>query len=517
MLRRFPFLINSLLLTSLSLTEVAVAQQPPIVPRPAQPKGPVQPPRPGQPQPPRPGQPQPPKPGQPQATPGEVDWRGLEEGGHKSGHRAPSPITALIKNAPYRVEIATTDGNKVLMTNAFTLERRRVYAAPAEPGGNPGTIAGMAFSADGAWLYVVTDAGEVLAVDADTAKAQTLGRLAWKAGETVVDVIGAGGLESPDLTVLLGQGPAPVLGQCLTWSAPRRARLHRDATAPKGTPVAAQWKDGWPDATPAQRLAAVSPNTKYRISVQNGALLAAGRFGGGDFKLNRTPVPAGVSDLDWMRDSEGLVATWPRRGQGGCKYLLGMRSWRHPRDKSNESGWKEWTLPETVEIQRGDLPRGVQWAPDGMRLQGVDVRGVLLIEPAPRFRGPLALVAPPSKLWPRIRPGVRALASTATGALRFTELLMEQGDLDAARRQLATDGAAGGPEVARLRDRLAKLEEVRLRRAEELHLDVNDLRSEKVAHPATPVQPGPVEEDGGPAEAVPGAGATPGPVGEPPR
>jgi hypothetical protein len=485
-----------IVLTAMALS-AEVRAQAPIVPRPAQPKPatPAQKPPAGQ-KPPAikekpgiPGTKVPP----PVTPPGEVDWRGLEEG-HKSGHHGPSPVTALIKNAPYRVEIATTDGAKVLMTNAFTLERRRVYEAPA--------IAGMAFSADGAWLYVVTGAGEVLAVDADTARTQPLGKLVFKPGEVVVDVLGAGTLETADLTVLLGQGPEPVLGQCGVWTGQRRARLHRDFAIK--TPVKPELKDGWPEEANTPRLAAVSPNTKYRVTIQGGSLLAAGRFGGGDFKLNRTAVPPGVTDLDWMRDSEGLVATWPRRAQGGCKHLVGLRAWRHPGEKSKESGWNEWTLTETVEVVRGDLTRGVQWAPDGMRLLGVDVRGVLLIEPAPRFRGPLALVAPPSRLWPKLRPGVRALASTAGGALRLTELLMEQGDLDAARKQLAMDGTAGGPDVQRLQQRLVKLEEVRLRRAEELHLDLNELRSQKMPRSSKPALPQPEAGDE-PAVQPPGA------------
>lgn len=471
------------LLMTLALALPLHAQEP-IVPRPVQPKAPMPAPRPAVPaqKPAVPGQ-RPaipgPKPAPPATPPGEVDWRGLEEG-HKTGHHAASPVTALIKNAPYRVEIATTDGAKVSITNAFTLERRRVYEAPA--------ILGLAFSPDGAWLYVVNGAGEVLAVDVDSARTQPLGKVALKAGEVVVDVVGAGSMEAPDATVLLGQGPEPVLGQCGAWTGPRRARLHRDPTVK--SPGKPEWKDGWPDDASTPRLAAVSPNTKYRVTIQGGNLLAAGRFGGGDFKLNRTQVPGNVTDLDWMRDSEGLVATWPRRAQGTCRHLLGLRAWRHPGEKSKESGWNEWTLSETVEVVRGDLPRAVQWAPDGMRLMGVDARGVLLIEPAPRFRGPLALVAPASKLWPKLRPGVRALASTAGGALRLTELLMEQGDLDAARKQLALDGAAGGPDVQRLQQRLAKLEEVRLRRAEELHLDLNELRSQKMARPK-PAEPQP--------------------------
>lgn len=492
-------LVSFLLVAAASLP--ALAQQAPILPRPVAPR--TQTPAVRQGLPALPGA----KPLPPQLKPGEIDWRGLEEG--KKGHLAPSPVTALIKNAPYRVEIATTDGSKVMITNGYTLERRRVLEAPV--------IAGMAFSGDGVWLYVVTGTGEVLAVDVETAKVSPLAKIVCKPGESVADVRGAGSAELLDVTVLLGQqqgaeaaSPQGVTpgSQCGPWTAQRRVRLHRDVMA--RAPAMPAWQTGWPEQAPSSHLAATSPNTKYRISLQNGALMASGRFGGGDTRISRSPVPGAVADLDWMRDSEGIVASWPRRAVGACRQLQNLRAWRRPKDiKDKQPGWQEWTLPEGTEVVRGDLPRALTWAPDGMRLVGVDARGVVLIEPAPRFRGPLALVAPPSTLWPLLRPGVRALPGGAGGALRHTELLMEQGDLDAAARQLAVEGRAGGAEVQKLQTRLSKLVDARARRAAELHIDLNDVRSVKTAAPKLPVlqEPAPLPPEDDVTD--PAAAATP--------
>ena len=210
--------------------------------------------------------------------------------------------------------------------------------------------------------------------------------------------------------------------------------------------------------------------------------------------MNRTPLPPETNYVQWQRDSQGVVALWPRKARGTCRHLLGMRAWRNSPGK--ESGWAEWTLPERVELVRGDLARAPEWTPDGMRLLGVEPRGVVLVEPAPRHRGPLALVAPPSSVWPRVRPGVRPLPTTVGGQLRLTELLLEQGDIDAADKQLAIAGKSGGAEVDRLRKRLAHLQETRQRRAEELRASVEELRSDKappapLPQPTTPAEPPP--------------------------
>jgi len=392
------------------------------------------------------------------AKPGEVDWRGIEtDPAHRKARPSASPVTALVKNAPYRVEVATTDGQKVMITNGYTLERRRVFEAPA--------IAGVAFSPDGAWLYVVTGTGEIVALAADSAKASSLGRVALHPGEVVVEVVGQGSAETQAVTVLLGEGPAPLVGSCGTWNHPRRASLQRDAA--QRALARAEFRDGWPEPGASEHTAAVSPNTRYRVRINGGNLVAAGRFGAGDVQINRSPVPAGASSLQWMRDSEGVIVASARKPAGACRYRLGLRAYR---DTEGSGGWSEWTLPESVEVTRGDVREGLSWAPDGMRLVGVDSRGVVLVEPAPRHRGQVALIAPPSTWWPRIRPGVRPLAppTSAQGStLRHPELLLEVGDLDAAGKLLAQSREAG-PELQRLKQRLERLVEVRERRAQEL-------------------------------------------------
>jgi hypothetical protein len=419
------------------------------------------------------------RPPPPQTKPGEVDWRGLEEG-KKPGKPAESPVTALVQNAPYRIEIATTDGRKVSLTNAFTLERRRIYEAEG--------IAGLAFSPDGHWLYVATNRGGVVAVQADSAQVVPVATLQLQPGEAIVELAGAGGVAAIDLTVVLGQGPVqPAV--CPPWQQLRRARLKRD---PVGAAVAKPvWADGGlPDNVPS-KLAAGAPNTRFTVSVQSGNLQVRGQFGNGDWRMNRTPLPADVSYVQWQRDSQGVVALWPRKTRGGCKRLWGLRAWRNSPGK--EQGWVEWTLPEQVDLIRGDLARPAEWTPDGMRLIGVEPRGVVLIEPAPRHRGPVALVAPPSTVWPRVRPGVRPVPATVSGNLRLLELLLEQGDLDAAAKHLAIVGKAGGAEVDRLRKRLAHLEETRQRRVDELRATLEELRSDKAPPVALPQASSPTQ------------------------
>ncbi len=428
----------------------------------------------------------------PPTKPGEVDWRGLDEDGKRKGKPAASPVTALIENAPYRVEIASSDGQKVLITNAFTLERRRVLQV--------GSVAGFGFSGDGTWLYVATSQGEVTAVDAETAKTQPLGRAALRAGEVIVDLLGAGDATSQDLTLLIGQGNAPTPGNCSPYTGQRRVRIRRDNSQPG--PIKQESHEGWPNEALRQQLTAVSPNTKYKVTAAAGALMATGRFGGGDLRIHRTPVPPALVDLDWMRDSNGLIGTWPRKADHGCPHLLSLRAWRAGIDKGKEPGWHEWNLPETIQVVPGDRQRALSWAADGMRFVAVAPAGVMLVEPAPRFRGVLALVAPPSTVWPKLRPGVRALATVAGGNLRLAELMMEQGDLDAATKQLAVDGRGGGPDVTRLQGRLTKLIALRERRAQEWQVPLDDLRSQKSGKQGVPlpVQPTPTP---GVAPAIP--------------
>jgi hypothetical protein len=406
----------------------------------------------------------------------------------------------MVKNSPYRIEIVTASADKVLITNAFTLERRRVFEAPG--------IAAVAFSPDGTWVYVAQAAGELTAVNADRANTEVMGKLALEPGEVVVELIGLGGAEELAAAVLVGVGPAATPGSCGEWKGHRRVYVHKSAVA-RG-PGRQEAKDGWPDQTSAHRTAAVSPNTKYRLSIVGGGLTAAGRFGSGDQRIHRSPVPVAANDLEWMRDSLGVAISWPRKALAGCGHRVGMRFYRRPTQANAAPGWDEWTLPDNVEVVRGDLPgQSPPWTPDGMRLVGVDPRGVVLIEPAPRFRGQLALIAPASTVWPKVRPGVRPLASSAPGALRLAELLMEQGDLDQASQQLA--GAPAGAETGRLRSRLNALIEVRARRAQELQVDGRELRSDRsgppqppapLTTPTAPVQPAPP-----PAEAPAGTAA----------
>lgn len=432
----------------------------------------------------KPGQPKPAvpmsKPAPPQAAPGEIDWRGLDEDARRKQRASAGTIAPLVKNAPYRIEVASADANKISITNAFTLERRRLFEAPI--------VHAFAFSKDGAWLYAVHGKlpakVEVSAVDVDTAEVLPFAALDLQSGEVIVDVLGDGALANFDVTLLIGTGPAANPSTCTTWSGQRRVRIRKDPAAKAAAKV--EPRAGWPETTVPSNLGGTAPNTKYRISLANGSLVALGRFGGGDIKLNRSATPVGVIHLEWMGDSDGVAALFPRKANANCPQHLGVRVYRHGDGKT--PGWAEWTLPDQVEIARQDLLRRPDWTPDSMRLIGVEPRGVVLIEPAPRFRGQVALIAPASSVWPQVRPGARPLATTANGGLRMAELLMEQGDLDAAQKTLAKDGKAGGPDVNKLQTRLKKLLEVRQRRAQELQLDVRDLRSDK-SGPPQPAKP----------------------------
>ncbi len=420
------------------------------------------------------------KPAPPQAAPGEIDWRGLDEDARRKQRASVGTIAPLVKNAPYRIEVASADATKISITNAFTLERRRLLEAPI--------VHGFAFSKDGAWLYAVHANValklELSAVDVDTAKVNPFGTLDLQANEVVVDVLGDGSLTNYDVTLLIGAGAAPNTSGCGTWTGQRRVRIRKD---PAGKALAKmEARAGWPDTAAGGNLGSTAPNTKYRIGLANGSLLAFGRFGGGDLKLNRSAVPAGVFHLEWMGDSDGVAALYPRQAAAHCVQHVGVRAYR--RGDGKTPGWAEWTLPDPIDIARRDLARRPDWTPDLMRLIGVEPRGIVLIEPAPRFRGQVALIAPPSTLWPLVRPGARPLATTASGGLRMAELLMEQGDLDTAQKTLAKDGKAGGPDVNKLQARLKKLLEVRQRRAQELQLDVRDLRSDK-SGPPQPAKP----------------------------
>lgn len=433
------------------VTAVAVAQ--PVVPKPlAQPAKPAQPAA-------KPGLPAPAR------DPNEVDWRGLGEGPKKKPAGHDTGVADLIRNAPYRVEVATTDGVKLSLTNALTLERRRVFDGP--------TVAGFGFAPDGAWLYVVTADGELFAVEPDSAAVEKLGKVALAPDQVIVDVVGGGSLTQHEFTLWLAKGAAPAAGTCPTWREPTRVHV-RHTPGARGAAVAPA-QAGWAEAPDASRTNPTSPNTKYRAQIDGGTLIAAARFGGGQFKLSRTALPNNVTDLQWMRDSDGVVASYPRKPTNGCRQRPGIRVWRDD-NRPNAVGWQEWTTPENLDITRPDIRGGLQWAPDGMRLLAVDSRGVVLVEPSPRFRGVVALIAPPSKLWPKFRPGVRSQPASAAPAHRHAELLLEQGDLDGAAKLLR---GVKESEAKALLARLKKLEDVRARRAEEFQLDLADLRSDK--------------------------------------
>lgn len=398
----------------------------------------------------------------------------------------------LMQSSPYRVEVATTDGSKLLITNALTLERRRLFERKG--------LSALAFSPDGTWVYAVTASGEAWAIDPDGGKTVLVGTAPVAAGEQVVDAVGLGPADQLALQIVIAKGGSATKG-CPNWQAPRRVALRKGLEA--GAQARMEARPGWPEDRRTPRLAAVSPNTRIRAAVTGPILQGEGRFGAASGQISKTALPAGTYAVEWMRDSAGVAVYYPRAAAKGCKFRLGMRAFRSDDGK----GWAEWTLPDAVELVRGDQPwQDAGVAPDGMRWLGTDARGVVLIEPLPRFRGKVALVAPGSATTPKLRPGVRALPSVVGGGLRLAELLLETGDLDAAAAELALqEGKAAAGELALLHKRLMKLTEVRDRRAAELGLSLDDVRSAK-GTPAAPAKPAPTADD----EAVePAAPTTP--------
>jgi hypothetical protein len=397
--------------------------------------------------------------------------------GKPPGDSRASLAARLMQTAPYRVEVATTDGSKLQITNGLTLERRRLLEKPG--------IAALAFSPDGAWLYAVTQSGEAWAVDPDAGKTVLVGKAPVGQGERVVDAVGLGPMDQLAVQVVIAKGSSPK--GCAMWAAPRRVILRKPADGSSTARIEA--REGWPEDRRTPRLSAISPNTRIKAAVIGPILQAEGRFGAPSGQISRSSLPAGTYAVEWMRDSAGVAAYYPRAPASGCKYRVGMRVFRSDEGK----GWAEWTLPDSVDLLRGDQAwQDAEAAPDGMRWLATDPRGVLLVEPLPRFRGKLALIAPPSVAAPKLRPGVRALPSLVGGAVRLAELLMETGDLDAAEAEIAAqEGRASAAELAPLRSRLAKLQDTRARRAAELGLSLDDVRSAKgtpvgPAKPATP-------------------------------
>ena len=437
-----------------------------------------------------------PRPGKPEDRPeGEIDWRGLyrmDENGHtiKRDPPPPNPIRELAQSAPYRVHVASSDGKKLTITDAYTLERWRLLEDEA--------IAGYAFSNDGHYLYAVHGANVLSSVVVETGKASAMSRLELKEGEVVIEVIGHGNRGHRFVTVVVGQGPPPRVGQpCGSWRGLRRLRVRQRSSWPKATVIV---EKGPHDLRRKRRKKGTSPNTRYEVLLGS-QLMLNNKIGGGSVgKVNRKPLPPRALGFEWMRDSRGVVVKAAAPSLNGCRHRLTLRSFRQPATQRKawyrQRNWEAWQLPADVELVPGSMDhQDVEWTPDGMRVIGVQGGRAVLIEPLPRHRGHVSVITPPIALWPVVRPGVRSLA-TGTGVLRHAEILAEQGDLDSARRQLAAalQKDAGKPspeEVARLRKRLARLDSIRQRRAAELGESDASLRGQR----ALPV-------DGGTAAAV---------------
>jgi hypothetical protein len=86
---------------------------------------------------------------------------------------------------------------------------------------------------------------------------------------------------------------------------------------------------------------------------------------------------------------------------------------------------------------------------------------------------------------PRVRPGLRPLATRLQGFGRLVEHIAEMGDLDLAETQLATLPPTDKQRIS-LSARVAKLREVRARRAKEWQMAESELRSDKGAEGYVP-------------------------------
>ncbi|MCO4760517.1 MAG: hypothetical protein KC502_03390 [Myxococcales bacterium] len=413
------------------------------------------------------------------ATEGKpVDWRGLDrmdaDGRTKRKDKPPpNPVQQLVQNAPYRVHVATTNGKKVTITDAYTLERRRIFVADA--------IVGYAFSWDGHWLYIVSGTANlrtVHAVAVNTAKARSLGRVTLRKGEHVVEVLGRGKADGVSVAVVIARGKPWQLGT----GCKKARRVRRVRFVQRRGKLVREALEGPHERKFPYRSRRVSPNTRYTVELA-GTLNIHGRFGGGGKveRLNKKGLPANSGSVRWMRDSRGVFVI--HRRKGACPHLRGLATFRQPLSQyaswRRQRNWADWRVPGDVQLTRGDLAhQDLSWSPDGMRLVGVTAKGVVLVEPVIRYGKRVALIAPPSTLWPAVRPGVRSLV-TGASALRHSEILLEQGNLTAAKERLAK--APKGVEQARLLKRLAKLQRVRLRRLREFGL----------ARPPAPIAPSP--------------------------
>lgn len=378
--------------------------------------------------------------------------------------------SALFQQTPARVEVASANETQVLMTNAFTLERRNVQSLP--------DVRALGFAASGDTLYAFTASGDWHAIDPDKASSVLLGKVPLQDGEVVVDTLPVAGADGQHAIGVVLARAADGGQSC--QSALRLLALRRVESGPvTAQPLALKPR--------SERLVAGAPNTRHTAAAQQGALQLTGHFGAGSGKASSAPLPAGLFRITWQRDSQGLVGLYRRPAQGACKDRLGARVWRR-----EASGWQEWTLPDDLELVRGDvMQQEPQLAPDGQRMVAWNGGGVFLVEPAARFRGHLGQIAPASQVVAKIRPGVRPLATRYQGYARVVEQLLETGDLDAAEAQLAYVPPVDKQRPA-LQARLVKLQEVRLRRAKEWSVALRSLRSDQSApEPAAEPEPAP--------------------------
>lgn len=400
---------------------------------------------------------------------GPVDWRGLDRmdpnGRTKRREKPPpNPVQQLVQNAPYRVHVATTNGTKITITDAYTLERRRIFVAPH--------IAAYGFSSDGHWLYVAHGTGPtrtIVAVAVTTAKARTLGTIRLRRGESLIELRGHGHQGAVHLTLVVGKGGRWRSGAACTKPRNIRRIKFRERPAKPGKPalLGKEQLPGPHELRFPRRRSRVSPNTRYIVEL-GASLTIRGRFGkDGEGRLNKSGLPARSLGLRWMRDSRGVFVSNQRRG--ACRHLKGLASFRQPKSQfaswRRQRDWLAWRVPSHIQLVRGDLAhQDLTWAPDGMRLIGISPRGVVVVEPVVRHGGHVSVIAPPSTLWPAVRPGVRTIA-TGSGGLRHAEILLEQGQLDAAQARL-TQAKSSALRV-KLMNRLDKLRRVRTRRLKE--------------------------------------------------
>ncbi|HAN30181.1 MAG TPA: hypothetical protein DCQ06_01155 [Myxococcales bacterium] len=406
----------------------------------------------------------------PDATNDQVDWRGvkrLNERGNRidRSEPPPNPVTQLANNAPYRIHVATSDGSSVKITDAFTLERRKVFR---------GSVLGMAFSRDGHWLYVAHSRAKrihIAAIQVQSAKVRNLGSTRIKSTESLIILRGHGNVDTPHASALIGRGTGWRPGKdCPTWRQIRlvRFRLRRDKPSVTF------------DTSPKLRRPwfrrSRSPNTHFTAEL--GSNLTLFRHGRGNQKIDKLAGAhhiRGSVALSWMRDSRGMWLMTQRRPEGRCKALRGAITFRLAPGRAARfrRSWQRWRVPKDLQLTRGDLAhQPLTVTPDGMRLIAINEAGVFLVEPSPRPASlRYSMIAPPSKIWPVVRPGVRSLSIGASDHRQLT-LLLEQGALKAADALLSQ--TVDSPTKAALVKRLNKLRAVRERRVAEFRPFTSD-------------------------------------------